>query len=341
MSKFAPTNNDHQLPTIAITPGEPAGIGPDITLALASRDYPAKLVCIADPALLQHRAAQLGAAVRINVVGPAADLSAHAPGSLNVLPITCPSPVEPGVLNHTNSHYVLACLAAAVDGLRSRWLDGMVTGPVHKGVINEAGIPFTGHTEYLAKLAGNYSPVMMLVADTLRVALATTHIPLRAVSDAITLDGLIYVIETVATGLRDKFRLSSPRIAVCGLNPHAGEGGHLGLEDDRMIAPAIAHMRARGFNVIGPLPADTAFTPRFRNEMDAYIAMYHDQGLPVLKALGFGNAVNLTLGLPFVRTSVDHGTALSLAATGRADGNSLHAAMMLAIDLAHSNLGKD
>jgi 4-hydroxythreonine-4-phosphate dehydrogenase len=334
MSKSASTNHE-PLPAIALTPGEPAGIGPDIALRLAREAIPARLVIVADPAMLEARARLLGERIDIvlangNVPPP------HRPGTLCVLPISGAADAVPGVLDVRHAEYVVKCLAAAADGALQGRFDAICTGPVHKGVINDAGIPFTGHTEYFAARCGDARPVMMLLAKDLRVALVTTHLPLRAVPDAISTTLVSYTIETVARALRDWFGIAVPRIAVCGLNPHAGEGGHLGLEDDAVIAPAIAAARAQGLHVAGPLPADTAFTPHALSQVDAVVTQYHDQGLPVLKAVGFGHAVNLTLGLSIIRTSVDHGTALDLAGSGTADSGSLGAAMALAIALARA-----
>lgn len=329
MSSSAPTSEDSR-PTIAVTPGEPAGIGPDLALTLGEV-VGARLVLVADPALLAERARCLGQAFRATIYEP----GRPAPeGHLEVLPCRLRAPAVPGRLDPTNATYVLECLDLAARGCLSGAFDAMLTGPVHKGVINDAGIPFSGHTEYLAAAAGGCQPVMMLATGALRVALVTTHVPLRAVPDLITGTTLHYTIRTVAGALSSQFGLEQPRIAVCGLNPHAGEGGHLGREEIEVIEPVLAECRAAGLDVRGPLPADTAFTPDALAACDAIVAMYHDQGLAALKALGFGGAVNVTLGLPFVRTSVDHGTALELAGTGRARADSLQAALALAVELA-------
>lgn len=335
MSSCASSTNS-RIPRIALTPGEPAGIGPDIVLAIAERACNASLVCIGDPGMLAARAAQLGRRVAIRPYEPLQTPAPHVPGGLPVIPVPVSVPVSPGVLDAANGRYVLDCLDRAVAGCISGEFSALVTGPVHKGVINQAGIPFTGHTEYLATRVGNCKPVMVLVAGTLRVALVTTHLPLRAVSDSIDRSEVAYVIETVAKALTGRFGIAAPRIAVCGLNPHAGEGGYLGREDDSIIAPAIADCAGRGLRVRGPLPADTAFTPKALASADAIVAMYHDQGLPALKALGFGHAVNMTLGLPFIRTSVDHGTALEIAGSGAADPGSLAAALQLAIEFVQA-----
>ena len=332
MSRSASTNPD-RLPAIALTPGEPAGIGPDVVLRLAHDVIPARLACLADPILLESRARLLGEDLEIRRLS-GLDLPLHRPGTLCVLPVPSAADVEPGRLDVRNSRYVVECLARAASGALAGDFDAIVTGPVHKGIINDAGIPFTGHTEYFADRCGSARPVMMLIANQLRVALVTTHLPLRAVPNAISTELVGYTIECVAHALRDWFGISAPRIAVCGLNPHAGEGGHLGEEENSVIAPAIERARRQGLHVLGPLPADTAFTPHALSQVDAVVTQYHDQGLPVLKAFGFGCAVNLTLGLPFIRTSVDHGTALDLAGSGAADSGSLRAALELAIDLA-------
>lgn len=328
MSNSAPKTNK---PTIAVTPGEPAGIGPDLALMLDRRPDEVRLVFIADPELLANRAALLGLTPRL--IEYDAARPAPVAGALEYLPYTLAAPVTPGQLATANARYVLACLERAAAGCLSHEFDAMLTGPVHKGVINDAGIPFTGHTEFLAAAAGR-QPVMMLVAASLRVALVTTHISLREVPDAVTRELLRFTLDTVHHELHDKFGIARPRLAVCGLNPHAGESGHMGREEIDTIAPALASCVAAGIDARGPLPADTAFTPAVLSAVDGVVAMYHDQGLTALKALGFGQAVNITLGLPFIRTSVDHGTALDLAGTGRASVDSLEAALALAIELA-------
>ncbi len=325
----APSRAD--LPSVIVTSGEPAGIGPDLCLALAARDLRARLVIAGDPELLAARAVELGLRVQLETVA-AAGPAPHRQGTLQVLPFPVASAVTAGRLDPANARYVLDMLAAAADGCRAGRYRAMITAPVQKSTINDAGVPFSGHTEYLAERLGAPHPVMLLVAGTLRVALATTHLPLRAVPDALSVAQLVATLQVLADGLRQRFGLARPRIAVLGLNPHAGESGHLGLEDRDVIAPAIAAAIAAGINAHGPVPADTAFTPRQLTDTDAVLAMYHDQGLPVLKYAGFGHAVNVTLGLPIIRTSVDHGTALDLAGTGRADPGSLLAAVQLALD---------
>jgi 4-hydroxythreonine-4-phosphate dehydrogenase len=320
----------HATPAIVVTSGEPAGIGPDLCLALAARDWPCRLVVAADPDLLAQRAAALGTDVRL-VVTAADAVAPHARGTLQVLPHRVAAPVVAGRLDPANAPYVLDMLGGAADACARGEFDAMVTAPVQKSVINDAGVPFSGHTEYLAERTGAALPVMLLVAGTLRVALATTHLPLTEVSAAITRERLAATLSIIDADLRRLWGFARPRIAVCGLNPHAGEGGHLGREDDAVIRPAVERAIARGIAARGPVPADTAFTPRMLADADAVLAMFHDQGLPVLKYAGFGNAVNVTLGLPIVRTSVDHGTALELAGTGRADPGSLYAALDLAL----------
>ena len=317
----------------ALTPGEPAGIGPDITLAAASSGR-VRFVAFADPDMLRRRADLLGIEVEIRTIGPEIPpLQAIPPGELPVVPFATPHRVLPGRLDAANSPYVLECIRAAVEACRDGAVAGLVTAPVHKGIINDAGIAFTGHTELLASLDGGARPVMMLCTPGLKVALATTHLPLRAVPDAIDAAMLIDVVRVVERDLRARFAIPAPRIMVCGLNPHAGEGGHLGREEIESITPAVEALRAQGIDVRGPVPADTAFTRERLAGADVVVAMYHDQGLPVLKHAGFGQAVNVTLGLSFVRTSVDHGTALDLAGTGRAEHSSLVSALTLAREL--------
>jgi 4-hydroxythreonine-4-phosphate dehydrogenase len=314
-------------PRLALTCGEPAGIGPDlcVMVAAALREKPAAydIVCLADEALLGERAARIGLP--------------FAPGAgFQIAPQPLIAPVVAGQLDTRNARWVLQLLDAALAGCRNGTFDAMVTAPVQKSIINDAGIAFTGHTEYLAEHCGIARPVMLLAAGSLRVALATTHLPLSAVPQAITAQCLDEVLITVHADLRSKWGIENPRIGVCGLNPHAGEGGHLGREDLEVIAPAIERARRAGIDASGPSPADTIFTPRQLARFDVILAMYHDQGLPVLKHAGFGNAVNVTLGLPIIRTSVDHGTALDLAGTGDAEVGSLLAALDLAAELVRS-----
>jgi 4-hydroxythreonine-4-phosphate dehydrogenase len=304
-------------PIIAVTTGEPAGIGPELCAGLLDHDWDCRLVLLGDRGLLEQRAAR-------------------SLPEASVLHVPLAAPSTPGRLDTANAAYVLALLDAAVDGCVAGRFDAIVTAPVHKGVINQSGVPFTGHTEYLAERTAAPLPVMMLVGGGLRVALATTHLPLAAVSAALTAQRLEDVLRILDHDLRVKFALAEPGILVCGLNPHAGEGGHLGREEIEVIEPVLGRLRAAGLRLTGPVPADTAFLPGRLAGHDAVLAMFHDQGLPVLKHASFGHAVNVTLGLPIVRTSVDHGTALELAGTGRADPGSLHAAVRLAVELCRA-----
>lgn len=316
---------------IALTPGEPAGIGPDLVIALAQQPREHEIVAIADPQLLQARAAQLGMPLRLRIVDLQDAPRPSIAGELAVLPVALVEPAEAGKLNVRNAPYILQTLDAAINGCLAGNFAALVTGPVQKSVINDAGIPFSGHTEYLAEKTDTLKVVMMLATEGLRVALATTHLPLKDVAAAITRDELTQVTEILQRDLQLQFGITQPRILVCGLNPHAGEGGHLGREEIEVIEPVLEQLRARGMNLIGPLPADTLFTPKYLDKADAVLAMYHDQGLPVLKYKGFGQAVNVTLGLPIIRTSVDHGTALDLAGTGKADIGSLRTALAYAM----------
>lgn len=318
---------------IIVTSGEPAGIGPDLCIDIAARSWPCDLVIAGDRRLLGSRIRQLNAQLELEVIEQLGERRLHQPGKLRVLHRPTRETVRPGSLNAANARYVLDLLDVAVDSCRSGDCDAMVTAPVQKSIINDAGIAFSGHTEYLAARTQAALPVMMLTAGTLRVALATTHLPLSAVSAAITRPLLEQVLRILDQDLSMRFNLHEPRIMVCGLNPHAGEGGHLGREEIETIAPTIAALRKQGLNLIGPVPADTAFTPHQLEQADAVLAMYHDQGLPVLKHAGFGHAVNITLGLPIIRTSVDHGTALALAGTGKAESGSLASALAMAIEM--------
>lgn len=319
------------VPRIVITAGEPAGIGPDVVLAAAQQAWPAELVCVADQKLLGQRAQALGLSIDLRPFSSGQTPTATEPGTLKVVDIPLSHPAHAGQLDARNAAYVLATLNQAVEMCRCGEADAMVTGPVQKSVINDSGIRFSGHTEFLAELTDTPRVVMLLAAGDLRVALATTHLPLSQVPTAVTQDKLHAVLTVLHGDLQKKFGIPKPRIAVLGLNPHAGEGGHLGREEIDIITPVINRARDAGMKILGPLPADTAFSEALRAETDAYLAMYHDQGLPVLKYAGFGNAVNITLGLPIIRTSVDHGTALALAGTGRADSGSLRAAIHQAI----------
>lgn len=278
-----------------------------------------------------QRAEALGLQISIK---PTADCNDLVPGEISVEPVDLQLPAIAGELNKANAAYVIDTLHEAVTGTLAGQYSGIVTGPVHKGIINDSGLAFSGHTEYFAEHCGDVKPVMMLAAGTLRVALATTHLPLRDVADAINSKDLSEVITILDHDLRERFGIASPNILVCGLNPHAGEGGHLGMEEIETIEPVLQQLREKGLNLTGPIPADTAFTPRYLEKADAVLAMYHDQGLPVLKHAGFGEAVNITLGLPIIRTSVDHGTALDLAGTGKAETGSLKVALEQAEQLA-------
>ncbi|MCW9023246.1 MAG: 4-hydroxythreonine-4-phosphate dehydrogenase PdxA [Gammaproteobacteria bacterium] len=323
-------NTPLNLSPVAITPGEPAGIGPDLVIQLAQQTLPSNPVIIADPGLLQKRADQLGLPLSIQTY--ANYTPEHQPGRLTVLPVELNQPVQCGQLDPRNADYVLETLRQAISGCQSGQFSALVTGPVHKGIINEAGFPFTGHTEFLAQGTNTPHVVMMLTTEGLRVALVTTHLPLHKVSEAITAEVLEKTLRILDHDLGRQLGIEHPRIIVCGLNPHAGEDGHLGHEEIEIIEPVIKKLiETEQFNLLGPLPADTAFTPPRMKEADVILSMYHDQGLPVLKHLGFGRAVNITLGLPFMRTSVDHGTALDLAGTGQADTGSLEEAFKMAI----------
>ncbi len=332
------------IPRLAVTPGEPAGIGPDLIIQLAqqrqSNPFEAELVVVADKAMMQARAQQLG--IPVTFCDYQEDNNATNRASINkdleikILDIKCADSVIAGKLNTHNAQYVLDTLTRATMGCLNNEFDAMVTAPLHKGIINDAGVAFTGHTEFLAALTKAPLPVMMLAADSLRVALATTHLPLKDVSDAITKDSLKQVISILHHDLISKFGIENPHILICGLNPHAGEGGHLGMEEIETIEPVIETFKASGMNLTGPLPADTLFTPKYLETADAVLAMYHDQGLPVLKHVGFGHAINVTLGLPIIRTSVDHGTALDLAGSGKASTGSLIAAFDSALEMINA-----
>lgn len=318
---------------LAVTAGEPGGIGPELCLQLAGEKRSCGLVLVASRGLMQDRARQLGLAICLHDWQPGMPAESRA-GHLSVRDVSGCRSTESGKLDTANSQYVLDTLSIAARGCLAGEFDGMVTAPVHKGVINEAGIVFSGHTEFLQALCGVERVVMMLATEELRVALVTTHLPLKDVSAAITPERLRQVTRILAADLRTFFGIEQPRILVAGLNPHAGEGGHLGREEIEVIEPTLAELRGEGLQLIGPLPADTLFTPHWLDNADAALAMYHDQGLPVLKFQGFGRAVNITLGLPIVRTSVDHGTALDLAGTGTGDAGSLRTAIRVGEHMA-------
>ena len=321
------------IPRLALTAGEPGGIGPDLCLLAAQGPLQGEVIVVGDPELLADRARLLGLPTQIFVRQPGETPQPHTPGKLPIWPVASVADLRPGHLTPRNAAYVLDSLTAATRACLAGEFDALVTGPVNKASINAAGTPFTGHTEFIAELTGG-DPVMLLTAPGLRVALATTHLPLAEVSGAITTAGVQRTLRILHSDLVERFGISDPRILVAGLNPHAGESGHLGREEIDIISPALDVLRQEGLNLTGPLPADTLFLPPLLAEADAVLAMYHDQGLPVLKHLGFGRAVNITLGLPIIRTSVDHGTALDLAGTGRADPGSLLAALEAAADLA-------
>jgi 4-hydroxythreonine-4-phosphate dehydrogenase len=320
---------------VAVTPGEPAGIGPDLCLQLAQQSLDAEMVVVANGKLLRERADMLGLHVTFIPFDPDQPAAAHVPGQIKLLDVALPQPVRCGTLDPAHASYVLETIRRATEHCLAGTLDGLVTGPVNKENINAAGIAFSGHTEYLAKLTNTPQVVMMLATEKLRVALATTHLPLKDVPAHITTSGLRRILEIIHHDLSQKFAIPRPRILVCGLNPHAGENGHLGDEELKIIEPAIHQARQAGLEVSGPYSADTVFIPRYLDHADVVLAMYHDQGLPVLKYAGFGNAINITLGLPIVRTSVDHGTALPLAGSGEADTTSLQLAFKLAARLAN------
>ncbi|MEX9842060.1 4-hydroxythreonine-4-phosphate dehydrogenase PdxA [Providencia rettgeri] len=326
-----------QIKPVVITPGEPAGVGPDLLIQLAQQQWPVELVACADPDLLRQRAKALNLPLTLTEYSPNSINEVQPAGHLSVLPVHLATPAKAGVLNVDNGQYVVESLAKACDGCLNGEFSALVTGPVHKGIINDAGMSFSGHTEFFAQRSGCERVVMMLATEELRVALATTHLPLKDVSAAITQQSLHEVITILHHDLQTKFGIKKPAIYVCGLNPHAGEGGHMGTEEIDTIEPALESLRTKGINLIGPLPADTLFQAKYLDHADAVLAMYHDQGLPVLKYQGFGRAVNITLGLPFIRTSVDHGTALELAGTGHADAGSFITALKLAIQMTSKN----
>ncbi len=320
------------IPRILITLGEPAGIGPEITAQIAQQSWHAELICVCDPALLQSRASQINQAIKLKLFDPTALSTTHKPGTLYYIPVKLPAPCVPGKLSLQNTSYVIECLKVATDYCLNHSA-ALVTGPIQKSIMNEAGINFTGHTEFLAQYCNTQHPVMLFVSDHIRVALATTHLPLKQVPQAITAQLLTTTLKVLHHELQTKFHLANPKIMVCGLNPHAGENGHLGEEEINIITPVLNDLRKNNFDIIGPLPADTVFTEKYLNKSDAILSMYHDQALPVIKHMSFGHAVNVTLGLPIIRTSVDHGTALDIAGTPDADSGSLSAAVALAIKM--------
>ena len=321
---------------LVITSGEPAGIGPDLVLKLAQTDWPIELVVLADKTLLEDRAAELNLDIRFKDYNASLPAQPSRAQQITIEHIATATPVETGKLNPDNALYVIQMLKRAIQGCMNSEFAGMVTGPVHKGVINEAGHPFTGHTELLAEDSHTDQVVMMLATPGLRVALVTTHLPLKDISATITKTLLTDVLNITHNALTQQFGIENPKILVAGLNPHAGEDGHMGREEIDVINPVLAELN-HTMNLSGPLPADTLFTPKYLETADAVLAMYHDQGLPVLKHVGFGNAVNITLGLPFIRTSVDHGTALDLAGTGLADDRSFRYAIEVALEMINSS----
>lgn len=321
---------------IAITPGEPAGIGPDLAIHIAQQDWAVQLVVVASPELLKARALLLNLPIEIEIYNPEQKATAHQAGTMLVLPVELGGECTPGELNVNNGQYVVETLRIASEKNISGEFDAVVTGPVNKGLINQAGIPFSGHTEYFANQANCSDVVMMLATEGLRVALVTTHIPLAYVAKAITIERLQKVSRILYQDLITKFGIESPKIYICGINPHAGEGGHLGREEIDIMIPALDELRTEGMNIIGPLPADTIFQEKYLADADAILSMYHDQGLPVLKFKGFGSSVNITLGLPFIRTSVDHGTALDLVGSKNIDVGSMNEAIRTAIELANN-----
>ena len=328
------------IPRIAITPGEPAGIGPDLVLKIAQQEWPAQLIALADMELLQQRASALGLNIVLKTFDETQPPIQHTPGELFIVPHELATPAQIGVLDENNGRYVVDTLTTASVGNMSGLFDAIVTGPVHKGIINQAGVPFSGHTEFFANHSNTSDVVMLLATEGLRVALVTTHIPLAYVAKAITPERIRKVATILYQDLQIKFGINKPKVLVCGLNPHAGEGGHLGKEEIEIIEPILQELNNEGMEFIGPLPADTLFQPKYLDDADAVLAMYHDQGLPVLKYKGFGNAVNITLGLPYIRTSVDHGTALDLAGTGTANTGSMEVAIAHAIKMALENKAK-
>ena len=323
---------------VVITPGEPAGIGPDITVLIAQQNWPMEIVVCASPTLLYQRAEKLGIPLILrDYQYQSTTFRSHKAGMLTVLPIKMPHAVQPGILCTTNSQYVINTLTRACNGCINGEFAGLITGPVHKGIINNAGIKFIGHTEFFANHTGSHRVVMMLVKKKLRIALATTHLPLIDVPNAISSISLHEIITILHYNLKKQFNISQPNIFVCGLNPHAGENGYIGTEEINVIIPILNKLRKKGIKLIGPLPADTLFQHKYLKFADVILTMYHDQGLPVLKYKGFNDIVNITLGLPFIRTSVGHGTALELSGTGKAKPNSLIAAINLALHILKNN----
>ncbi len=322
-------------PKLMITPGEPAGIGPDITIMLAQHAWPAELVAVCDPKLLIARASQLKLRLSLIPFDLHDKPSAHSPGTLKIIPVSLQAPCQAGQLNVMNASYVLTCLETATDYCLQKKADALVTGPIHKGILNDAAIAFSGHTEFLANRCGVDQVIMLFVTPKAKVALATTHLALSNVPSAIQIESLTRLIRLLHSELQTQFKIANPTIVVCGLNPHAGENGYLGREEVDIIEPCLERLRHEQIQVIGPLAADTVFTPNRLKSADAVLAMYHDQALPVVKYMSFGHSVNVTLGLPLIRTSVDHGVALDVAGTRKADAASLSAALRLALELCN------
>lgn len=327
---------NNSIHRIAYTSGEPAGIGPDLAIIHAQKASPFEMVTFADPELLRQRAQALGLPLHLRVTDLSEAPQPSAASELSVFPVSLTEKAVISQLNSANAPYVLSCLDQAIVACQRLRCQAMVTGPIQKSVINDAGITFSGHTEYLEEKCKVDKVVMMLATEGLKVALATTHLPLKNVSSAITHELLVDVIRILHKDLQEKFGVTEPSILVCGLNPHAGENGHLGTEEVATIIPALAQLQQQHINCIGPLPADTLFTPKYLDNADAVLAMYHDQGLPVLKYKGFGQAANITLGLPIIRTSVDHGTALDLAGTHNINTGSLDTAIQYAVRMSEA-----
>ena len=334
MSNTAWIIPDNYCPRIILTAGEPAGIGPDIVIAAVQKDFNAELVLAADPGFIKHRAKRLNQRIELVIFNPDNAVEPHQPGILKILPVEHRIASKPGLPSVLDTQYVLETLKIAVKGCLQNTFSAMVTAPVHKAIINKAGISFSGHTEYLGKICGEGYPVMLLTDNKLRIALVTTHLPLSKVSQEITRTRLEQVFNVLRHDLQYRFGIENPVMLVCGLNPHAGEEGYLGNEEKDIIGPTLDILRNKGMQLTGPVSADTAFTSNSTESADVIVTMYHDQGLPVLKARGFGEIVNITRGLPIIRTSVDHGTAFSLAGTGRASSSSMETAIQSAIDLA-------
>lgn len=323
-------------PRIIITLGEPAGIGPDIVLQIAKEQWPAELVVVGDPDLLQTRATQLQIPIELADADLTKPPELHRTETLKITPVKLAAPCIPGELNPLNAQYVIRCLELATDYCTTQQADALVTGPIQKSILNAAGIAFVGHTEFLAERCKTPQVIMLFVVNSLKVALLTTHIPLSQVPQAITRDAIINTVQLLHLALQDNFGIKNPCILVTGLNPHAGEKGYLGREEIDIIEPAIHYLSKKDIRVLGPLPADTIFTEKYLQSADVILAMYHDQALPVVKYIGFNDAVNVTLGLPIIRTSVDHGTALDVAGTNKANAGSLRSAIKLAIELSQN-----